>query len=608
MNQVSHMQTFEQSTTFQPSVLAAAWRYRALVAGIAMLGALGALAFLNSRPPQYVATATAVFEAPGETLLLPASSSTLLERFVGTQMQILQSGTVALRASQMAKESGFDVSPGEIVAGLQLTNLRNTDVVSIAFASSDPDEAVGGAGALIAAYSEVRRDQRTAEASDILERLDGAARVIDEDISDVGARLSAIVVGSATRGDLDDQLGTLTDNLMAQQRQLSSTTDAEEIARINRNIGDIVGQLQALQLVIDLTDEQPSVASLLQEQQVLLSRRADLAERRNQVEIEAETAGSGFEFVSSAALTNEPSGAGPMFTALGGLFLGGLVGLAVAYYVGQLRRSFTYRGEPEAVLDRPFLAEIPDFADEDLKTQLPVRDAPRSASAEAFRFATANLDIRLENPDHRTVAVVSSVVGEGKSVITANLAMAAARSGRRVLIMDADFGNQQLGALLHAGMALQPGLTEVVELKTPIDRCIVKIKAGASNEVHLLGRGLRPVVAPDFFKTSEATSVFADLTSAYDLVLIDTPPLLQVAYASSLVRLADQVVVIVPHQSAVRTLEDTAERLRFLGAVVAGYVYNRAPLRREMMMSEGSMKDVLGDRGLKVHTPSRSQK
>lgn len=600
--------TFEQSTTFQPSVLAAAWRYRALVAGIAFLGALGALVFFNSRPPQYVATATAVFEAPGETLLSPASSSTLLERFVGTQMQILQSGTVALRASQLSKESGFDLSPGEIIAGLRLTNLRNTDVVSIAFASSDPDEAVGGAEALVAAYSEVRRDQGIAEASDILERLDGAARVIDEDIADVGSRLSAVVVGSATRGDLDDQLGTLTDNLMEQQRRLATATEAEEIASINSSIDDIVGQLQALQLVINLTDEQPAVASLLQEQQVLLGRRADLAERRNQVEIEAETAGSGFEFVSSAALTNEPSGAGPAFTALGGLFLGGLVGLAVAYYIGQLRRSFTSRGEPEAVLDRPALAEIPEFADEDLETHLPVRDAPRSASAEAFRFATASLDVRLESPHHTIVAVVSSVVGDGKSVTTANLALAAARAGRRVLVIDADFGNQALAGLLHSGMASQPGLTELVELGTPIDRCIVSVMAGASNEVHLLGRGLRPVVAPDFFKTGEATSVFADFTAAYDLVLVDTPPLLQVAYASSLVRLADQVVVVVPHQSAVRTLEDTAERLSFLGVAVAGYIYNRAPLRREMMLSEGSMKDVLGDRGLKVHTTSRSAK
>jgi hypothetical protein len=71
--------------------------------------------------------------------------------------------------------------------------------------------------------------------------------------------------------------------------------------------------------------------------------------------------------------------------------------------------------------------------------------------------------------------------------------------------------------------------------------------------------------------------------------------MLQVAYASTLARYVDRVVVVVPHGGSVTRIEDLAQRLQLIGTPVAGYVYNWAPLRRDMAISEGSLRDVLGE-------------
>jgi len=85
-----------------------------------------------------------------------------------------------------------------------------------------------------------------------------------------------------------------------------------------------------------------------------------------------------------------------------------------------------------------------------------------------------------------------------------------------------------------------------------------------------------------------------DLYQRYDVILIDAPPLLQVAYASALLHVADAALVVVPHGVAIAEVEELADRLQFIGRPVIGYIYNRAPLRAEMMASEGSMADTLG--------------
>ena len=74
----------------------------------------------------------------------------------------------------------------------------------------------------------------------------------------------------------------------------------------------------------------------------------------------------------------------------------------------------------------------------------------------------------------------------------------------------------------------------------------------------------------------------------------DGPPMLHIAYASTLATYVHRVVTVVQHGSNIKQLEDLAQRLDLIGTPTVGYVYNLAPLRVDMSRTEGSMRDVLG--------------
>jgi Mrp family chromosome partitioning ATPase len=111
----------------------------------------------------------------------------------------------------------------------------------------------------------------------------------------------------------------------------------------------------------------------------------------------------------------------------------------------------------------------------------------------------------------------------------------------------------------------------------------------------LLSRGRLPSIAADTLRAPGARDLFAAVGNTYDLVFVDAPPMLQVAYSSTVAAYADTLVVVVKHGSSARELEELTARLDLIGTPVAGYIYNKSPIRAQMTATGGSMKDILGD-------------
>jgi Mrp family chromosome partitioning ATPase len=282
----------------------------------------------------------------------------------------------------------------------------------------------------------------------------------------------------------------------------------------------------------------------------------------------------------------------------------------VAYYlVLRRKRFFSERYQPEVLLGAPLLSAIPDFEDEDLNSLLPVSDAPYSSAAEASRFLASSLDLRLRDAkgrrpgsrDRRETALVaftSATLGDGKTIVSANAAAASALQGRRVLSVDADFGHQALSEMLSAlsdSPAPPVGITEVASRQIELADAIKPIDLDGRGGLHLLSRGTQIVTGPDFFNSAEAQTALRRAGKEFDLVFIDTPPMLEVAYASALLRLVDFVVVVVPHGSPMALVEEMRKRIELIGTPLAGYVYNKTSQSRGVVASEGSMRDVLGN-------------
>jgi Mrp family chromosome partitioning ATPase len=276
-----------------------------------------------------------------------------------------------------------------------------------------------------------------------------------------------------------------------------------------------------------------------------------------------------------------------------GVVLGLLAGGSGAYLLSLRRRRLANKMEPEAVLGVPLIVDIPNFADDKVRSKLPVRTAPASASAEAFRFVAAALDVAHPTP-HGTdlpgqlFVFTSPLLGDGKTTVTANTALAAARRGWRVLAVDADFADQALTRLLLEGEQPSRGLTQVLSGEAQIGDVVETLEVGGEASFDLLSRGSRPASASDMFRSNAAREFFAGITRAYDVVLVDSPAMLHTAYASTLSSYADRAVVVVPHRALVRDLEAFRDRVALVGTSLSGYVYNKAPLPFRASHDDGS--------------------
>lgn len=582
----------------EPTIFSAIWHYRWIALAILILFAAVGVVFTAQQAPSYYASATLVIEDPRSSSLFQTLSGVSPQRYIADQVAVLASTTVADKAA----ETDPALTSDDILEGEAVQSDPNSNAIVVGFYAADPDAAVAGANAIVSAYQAVRRDQSLGNAASALEQLDTAISAIDDQLSSIQTQLSELRSPESGDTNLDaqfDQARTLFSELLSKEHD-GTLTDSEAA-----QLTDLVTQFQTMQVISSISSQQPEVTALVREQASSIDRRSALVERRDEIKVDAELAAGGVS-LSSPATSAIRTGADAGRNLAVALVLGCLAAAGIPYLLSLRRQGFDQRFQPEPILGARLLAEVPNFRDEGIKTGLPVRDARSSAAAEAFRFGITGLELHLASRANeadssdathsapKTVVVVSATVGDGKTTVCGNLAFAAAGRGKRVLAIDADFGDQQLTALTGTESWGRPGLTNFIENGAEFPLVIQKIEVGNNVHFDLMSRGTAKVEAPDFFRSDATKTFFEGIGDEYDLVLIDCPPLLNVAYASVLAGYADAALIVVPHGGSPSIAEDVRDRLDLINVPITGYVYNRAPLRSEMTRSEGSMRDVLG--------------
>ena len=595
------MDTEPSQRALEPTVPRAVWQHRWLVlVAVVLSGCLGA-AYSIIQPEEWVATASLVVEDPRASALFELGVAQRPERYVENQVEILSSPAVAAKASEILLDGdpSYSIDADAIDNASSARGRSDRDLITIAFHSNDPDLALRGADALAIAYQKVRRSEAARSYSAALGQLDDSIAVGQQELAQIQDRINGLRAG-ASRDELDAQFESALTQLVELQRQI---LDHDTTENLSEDLAVLQQQFATLQVVVGIESQRPELSALLDEQTEAIRRISVLITRRDQLTVDSEIAASGVVLFSPAQ-TVESAGIDVLLAGLIGVLLGALVGAAAAFALALGRRQFMARTEPALVLGVPLISEIPDFGDETLSGGLPVIEAPASVSAEAFRFVAAALrtspaeEVAESDPTNtRSIVMISADPGDGKSVVVANVALAAAREGRRVLVVDADFGNQKLVGLLAPEAMTGRGLTDVVLDDADIESATTTVTYEDGSTLHVLGRGGIPVTAPDFFADPSVWRRFHELRVGFDLVLIDTPPMLHVAYASAIPRFGDFAVVVVRHGSDIAALEDLRDRTDLLGVSVSGYIYNRSPLRREMSVGSGSTLDVLGSAG-----------
>jgi len=268
-----------------------------------------------------------------------------------------------------------------------------------------------------------------------------------------------------------------------------------------------------------------------------------------------------------------------------GLVIGLVLGAAAAYVRASLRRGFVDRRDPAALYGVPLIGEIPAFEAEKMMRSnpdqarglLPMSADPQSGVAEAFRFAAGSIErIRAERGPRLSLVFVSPVACAGKSMVIANLALAIAEGGTRVLAVDANADDGDLTARLLPGTPADGGLEQVLAGHQPLANCIQP--SPLNGAVAVLGSAPAPSRRVTGAARSKAASALLTMAKqSFDVVLIDSPALLQVADATELVSASDAAIIVLSSNDLVRDHLEMVDRLKLIGADVVGYIYKRAP-------------------------------
>lgn len=192
-------------------------------------------------------------------------------------------------------------------------------------------------------------------------------------------------------------------------------------------------------------------------------------------------------------------------------------------------------------------------------------------AGEPFRALSLALELRGDARRGNIVAFTSGHPQEGKSTIAINYALVAALN-QRVLLVDADLRHP----VLHESFAVprRPGLVDVLGERRTLDEVVHQVRS--QGQLELLTAG-QPVSGIGDLMNSKRMHEFLDSVSgAYDVVVLDTPPVLAVSDTASIAsRSPVDVALVVDHKSRRRTLTRALRELDLVDANVLGLVLNR---------------------------------
>jgi Mrp family chromosome partitioning ATPase/capsular polysaccharide biosynthesis protein len=486
------------------------------------------------------------------------------DRYVSGQRNIVESAAVAQEASKTLGGLDFKLIDERttVVQGGQ------SNVLNISAVDPEPAQARDLANAVARGYIENRRQAAVAgleqAAKDIADRLGPLEATIAQLDSRIGE--GSTVAGATSQLVAPATPGATTPTRPATQVEgatpsagPASTTEALKAARYAAAV---------------------QYETLFSRQQELL---VNISLKRGEAEL-----------IEEATEPTEPESPKPVRDGALGVFVGLLFGVGFSFVREQLNDRLRSADEVAEISGLPLLARLP-LDDETAKSTggVVVVDRPNSPLAEAVRSLRTSIQYLAVDQPIKLIVVTSSLPGEGKSLVAANLATMFAQADYRTVLVSADLRRSSIDELFGKHAA-SPGLTGVI---APMTGGTARSGAngngnrGAGHEVAsslsavvktpvanllLIPAGPTPPNPADLLGSRRMTTLLTDWSNSADVVILDTPPLLAVTDAAVLAARSDGVVLVAAVNETRRdALKQSVAILEGTGARLLGVVANK---------------------------------
>jgi capsular exopolysaccharide synthesis family protein len=409
-------------------------------------------------------------------------------------------------------------------------------------------------------------------------RLEALKRILQQ-------RIKQVVGTTQPQVDGNLQVGALQQQLTGELVRLQST---------RMGLESQVAALSNLQ-----ADYQQRLKSLprLEQQQRQLERKVQASQSTYLLMLQklqesqiAENQNVGNASLVSEALVPKKPISSAIVSYVSAALLATLAAIVTMYVLEAKDKSIKTVDEAKELLGLTILGVIPLFNQskkalrsneepEIYSSRLVVRDYPRSSISEAYRMLRANLKFMSADKELKVIVVTSSVPGEGKSTVAANLALAMAQMERHVLLVDADLHRPVQHKIWD--LTNSEGLSNVIVGQADIKTAINKVMDNM-NYLDVLTAGVVPPSPASLLDSKRMASLIQSFASNYDFVIIDAPSLNVAADAATLGQMGDGVLFVV-RPGVVDSVNATiaCDILEKSGQNVLGQVVNAVILQNE---------------------------
>lgn len=254
-----------------------------------------------------------------------------------------------------------------------------------------------------------------------------------------------------------------------------------------------------------------------------------------------------------------------------GAVVGLIFGVGIAFFLEYLDTSVKSLEDVERYLQVPVLAVIPK------DVGVLHKQSGMSPDSEAYRILRTNIEFNRKNPEDNAITVVSGGAGEGKSTTLVNLAYICAQGGYTTLMIDADLRRPRLHTFFDINNSV--GLTNYLTTELMLEDVILQTPV---DNLYFMPSGILPADAAGILNSRRMSELIQDVKQRFDLVLVDSPPILGVSDASVLASEVDLTMIVVQHRKLPRNmLLRVKQAVENVGGNVIGVVLNNVDVRSD---------------------------
>ena len=372
--------------------------------------------------------------------------------------------------------------------------------------------------------------------------------------------LSNIRIMERTKEQLDEGVVNLRSRLQGNLELVKERLEKGEIRKVQT-------KKDALERSIDTTDYVDAKRDFETEQALLSQMKLKLVTEQIVSDLPNET----IVVHDEPVISDSPVSPNVTLNLVLGAVVGLVFGVGIAFFLEYLDTSVKSLEDVERYLQVPVLAVIPK------DVGVLHKQNAMSPDAEAYRILRTNIEFNRKNPEDNAITVVSGGAGEGKSTTLVNLAYICAQGGYTTLMIDADLRRPRLHTFFDINNAV--GLTNYLTTELMLEDVILQTPV---DNLYFMPSGILPADAAGILNSRRMSELIQDVKQRFDLVLVDSPPILGVSDASVLASEVDLTMIVVQHRKLPRNmLMRVKQAVENVGGHVIGVVLNNVDVRSD---------------------------